>query len=452
MKKLFFILLAVTFAFGVSHAQGKKSYGAAKKALSTYSLDPTNSKGKLGEAVTEINQALQDAEMQADAEVWNKKGEIFNELATQIVTVNQFGIGSVDDLPKVDGNPAMIASEAYKMALQKAEKKYHTKDALKGLVGVEGNLNNLGFYDYEAQNYAEAFKAFKEVLAVHDILKENGVGDESSLAKEEDYNNQLYITGLSALNAGSVLDAKPMFMKLYDMQYDKPAIYEALYQIELKEREGEEGNKKFEEAYTYLQTGRTKYPDDVSLLFAEINHYLKLQQLEVLISKLQAAIQQEPNNVSLYTTTGSVYDNLHSRAAKEGDDAKAEEYFEKAKEYYEQALAKDESNFDATYSVGALYYNKAATMTQDLNTLAEDYSKEGIKKYEAKRNEVFAQFDKALPYFKRCERLNPNDVNTLIALKEIYAKKDDLEVSKVFKDRLENVQNGGTNEKSYFNQ
>lgn len=38
----------------------------------------------------------------------------------------------------------------------------------------------------------------------------------------------------------------------------------------------------------------------------------------------------------------------------------------------------------------------------------------------------------------------------LIALKEIYAKKDQLDLSKEFKTRLELVQGGGKNDKSYF--
>jgi hypothetical protein len=61
-----------------------------------------------------------------------------------------------------------------------------------------------------------------------------------------------------------------------------------------------------------------------------------------------------------------------------------------------------------------------------------------------------AQFDLALPFFQRCEKANANDTNTLIALKEIYAKKDELDLSNEFKARYEKVQGGGKNESSYF--
>lgn len=442
MKKLFLVLFAVIIASTAIHAQdGKKEYNNAKKALGAFALDPTNNKAKLQEAKDAIDAALNNPAMQADADALIKKGEIYNEIASQQVTVRQFGVGKLEDLPKVDGNPALIASKAFQMGLEKAEKKYQTKDALKGLGAVQGNLNNLGFYDYEEQKYDIAFEAFKEALDVHEILTKNG--EESALKSEDDYNNQLYITGLAALNSNRATDAKNYFQKLYDIQFDKPAIYEAMYQIV----NAEAGPDK---AFAYLETGRNKYPDDVSLLFAEINHYLKQNKLDVLIGKLQTAIEKEPDNISLYTTTGSVYDNLHQRAFEAGEKEKANEYFAKAQEYFEKALAKDQNNFDATYSIGALYYNKAAEMTKELNVLADDYSKEGLKKYEAKRQEVFEQFDKALPYFQRCEKIDPSDLNTLIALKEIYAKKDNLEMSTIFKERLEKVQAGQKVEKSYF--
>jgi len=74
-----------------------------------------------------------------------------------------------------------------------------------------------------------------------------------------------------------------------------------------------------------------------------------------------------------------------------------------------------------------------------------------LKKYEAMKEKVFNQFDEALPFFQKSEMLNPNDTNTLIALKEIFARKDDLPTSNEFKDRLQTVQEGGKNETSYFN-
>jgi tetratricopeptide (TPR) repeat protein len=150
---------------------------------------------------------------------------------------------------------------------------------------------------------------------------------------------------------------------------------------------------------------------------------------------------------------GNVYDNLHQKITKDGGDpAESDNFFNKSLSFFNKAIELDPKNVEALYSIGALYYNKAALTSQKMNALNEDYSKEGLKKFNDLKAQVFKQFDESLPFFQRAEALNPNDTNTLIALKEIYAKKDQLDLSKEFKSRLEIVQGGGKNEKSYFPQ
>ena len=198
-----------------------------------------------------------------------------------------------------------------------------------------------------------------------------------------------------------------------------------------------------------LTEGRAKHPDDSGLLFAEINVYLKKGKLDELTDRLKQAIVKEPTNIGLYVTLGNVYDNLYQTATKDKDDAKAKEYFELAKSYYTQATEKDPKNVDAVYSLGALYYNKAAVRTQEMNAMPDDFSSAGLKKLQAMKDEVMALFDQALPYFQKAESLDPNDMNTLIALNEIYARKED-ELSTEFKKRLDTVKEGGKNATSHF--
>ena len=57
--------------------------------------------------------------------------------------------------------------------------------------------------------------------------------------------------------------------------------------------------------------------------------------------------------------------------------------------------------------------------------------------------------DEWLPFLKS-RRLNHNHINTLIALSEIYARKDDLVTSVEMKRRLELVKNDGKNASPYF--
>ena len=158
--------------------------------------------------------------------------------------------------------------------------------------------------------------------------------------------------------------------------------------------------------------------------------------MESLISKLEKAAQLDPNNVSIYVTLGQIYDKLYQdNAAK--DPAKAEEDFNKAMSYYNQAVTRDPKSFDAIYSIGALWYNKAAAYSIELNELSNDYTPAGTKKYDAKKAQMDETFVKALPFFQQAEELNPKDVNTLIALKEIYARQDKFDLVETYKKKLE---------------
>lgn len=419
----------------------------AKKALNAFNLDQSN-KEKLTEAVNAI-EGEPSGEDAADPSFYLLKGDIYSALANQIAVIKQTGLGTEDELPKVD-MLAVKAFKAYTTALEKNEqakksKKYYVRDAMKGLSEVQGHLYNFGIYAYEAQNYGAAYTNFAAGLEAHEVLKQNG--ESSTLDDEAALMDQKYLAGLAALNNNMLNMAGPIFEELYKADYDKPAIYEALYSLNSKAEDAD-----LDAAYQYLQAGREKYPEEVSLLFAEINHFLKIGKLNELIGKLKTAIEKEPENLTLYVTMGSVYDNLYQKEFKAGNLEKATEYFDEALEYYNQTLQRDPKDFDAQYSIGALYYNRAANMTSELNELSNDFSKEGMKKYEAKKAEIFEEFDKALPYFQKAESLDPNSLNTLIALKEIYARKDDLDTSNKFKERMEKVQSGGSNDSSYFNE
>jgi tetratricopeptide (TPR) repeat protein len=441
MKKSFLLSFLLVGTIVLNAQDYKSEFSSAKKAFIAFQLDMIGNKAKLTDAVTSISKAVTFQEANLTPEAFLKSGEIMAELADQIVTTKQLGVGSLDDLPKVD-NPELIAFDHFMKAMDMAVKPADKKKTLKLIGALQNSLSNIGVYNYDEQKYEMAFKDFSTVIAIHDMLKK--AGEVSTLDIEADYLNQVYISGLAAFNGGFDADAEKYFTMLADKQYDKPAIYESLYNLKAKKSTPEE-------AYPILENARKQFPEDLSLLFVEINHYLKLQKMNELIERLETAIKLEPSNVSLYSVMGNVYDNLHQKIAKDnGDPVVAEGYFIKSLEYFNKAIEMDPKNVEALYSIGALYYNKAAVTSQKMNALSEDYSKEGLKKFNDLKAQVFKQFDESLPYFQRAEALNPNDTNTLIALKEIYAKKDQLDLSKEFKTRLELVQGGGKNDKSYF--
>jgi Flp pilus assembly protein TadD len=289
------------------------------------------------------------------------------------------------------------------------------------------NIYYMGSALYQAQNLEAAYQAFKATYDGYALLKKH---NEPNTFDPAEHPKALYYAGLCAQEAGLMKEATAVFEQLVAEGIADAAVYEALVNIY------KDSNPALSEKY--LMDGRNKYPDDTALLYAEINYYLAKGELISLISKLEKALTLEPNNASVIVTLGQIYDKLYQDNVTK-DPAVAEENFNKAMGYYKQALEKDAKNFDAVYSIGALYYNQAAAYSVELNTLANDYTPAGNKKYEAKEKQMNDAFTQALPFFIQAEQLNPNDYNTLIALKEIYARQSKFDEVEIYKQKLEKL-------------
>lgn len=443
MKNILLGFFALAFSFSTLAAQGKSELKAAEKAFDSYSLSG-NDLDKLADAANNIAIALTGSEVTSDPKLNFKAnleaGQIYGAIMNQLVIIRTGGIGTLDDLPVVD-NPALKAADAVIKAYEIAEKKSDQVKALKALAGLQGNISNAGIFAIQDKDYANSYLNFSKSVMVHDFLVANG--GESALSLENKVNDEKYYAAVSALLTEQYDAALPMYQSLKAEKYDDPGVYDGLYKIYAAKEDKEK-------ALMLLNEGREAFPDDSQLLFTEINYYLAEKKLDVLIDKINLAIEREPDNVSLYATLGNVYDNLYQKETKEGNEEKANEYFGLAKGAYESAIEKKADFTSAIYAIGALYFNRGASMTQELVRLNEDFSKEGQKKYDALKAKVDGEFEAALPYFKQAEQVDPSDLNTLIALKEIYARKSEFEVSNEFKARIETIQGGGTIEESYF--
>ncbi len=428
MKNILFILLSLVLAVNVSSAQDyKKLLKKASKNLGKYNLDPAGNADKLDEALAQVDEAFSTEEAKSSAKAWLTKGKIFNELAA--VGINAKIIDPSATLNNADA--AQVAFDALTKACSMAEKKGTKKDALKALAETEGHLYNTGIFMYQDQSWENAFTNFDKQISAYKLL--NDAGEESRLDDPSAMKDQLLTTAVTGYYAEKYDAIAPYLDQMYKAGDADPFVYEALYKS-TKETDAAAALK-------YLEEGRSAHADDQGLMFAEINHYLQAGEIEGLVSKLEKAAEMEPDNESVQVTLGSVYDQLSVAKGEAGDAAAQADYFAKAKATYESVIAKNPANFDATYSVGALYYNKAAAMTESLNALANDFSKAGTAKYNDIKKQMDDLFNQALPLFLEAEKLNPQDGNTLLALKEIYARNNDLEKSAAYKAKFEASQN-----------
>ncbi|PHI21948.1 hypothetical protein CEQ90_01280 [Lewinellaceae bacterium SD302] len=435
MKKVLFAFAALLLSFGVLSAQ-EAELKAASKAYDAFVIN--NDMAKLATAVENINTVM--AGEITDPAAYIEAGNIYGAVMNHI-TLARTTPALVDTTTAINvEQPAVKAADAYIMAFNKYEKKGKKKSALTKLAALQGNLENAAIFAIQDSDYENAYANFAKTLEVHDFLKAQG--KESYLDDGTKLMEDKFYAGYSALASEQFDEAKVIYEELVDADYQDANIYDGLYQIYINE-----GDK--EKALSYLEQGRASFPDETRLLFAEINYYLGEKKLDVLLDKLQDAIAKEPENPSLYATLGSVNENLYEAARDAGNEEEAQKYFDDAKNWYEQALEKKPDYASAIYSIGALYFNRGAAMTQEQQKLSDDLSREGQKKYDMLGQQIATEFSAALPYFKRAEQMDPNDTNVLIALKEIFARQDKLDLSTEFKSRYEAVAAGETL-KSYF--
>lgn len=437
MKKLLFSLFTLLIISSLVQAQEtdpKKALSKAGRSLGAYNLDPANNENKLQEAAELIQVAADSPETNGEVKTWQTRGEVYNSISD-----NDLGLAAIQGdenfVPKRPDAP-YIAGESFLKALELAQKKYEKKDALKGLEESARKLNQIGNIQIRTADYSAAFKSLEMVLKINNMLVENG---ETAVIPEADMNNHKFVLAYCAQAAGNQSAAKQYFKELYETGNAEGGVYAQYFNI--LNAEGDPN------AIKVLEEGRAKYPDNSEILFAEINYYILKQDYVKLEEKLKKAIETEPNNPSVYAALGNVYMNLFTEAFREDmKSEKAASYFGKSKDYFEQSLKIDPKLYDAVYGIGSLYFNRAVELLKYANDLPMDKSKE----YNAALAEAKGLMEEALPFFQHAESMNPNDVNTLIALSEIYARMDDLETSGLFKKRLESVRNGEKHDKSYF--
>ena len=428
MKRLLFFVLGMVLFTGISHTQdSKKMLKTAVKNMGKYSIDPAGNQELLQSSIDLVNQAFDVEATKTDPEAWNIRGQIYNEIARAEITKKLME----PEYKIATPTAPMEAQHAFFKGLEYQLKKSHIKDALTGLKENEELVNNLAIVYFQENDYKNAFENFAASLVSYEVLSKNK--EKSRLDDPAIRTDQVFYTGVCAYFSEDKVKSIPYFEQLFKEGNAQPLVYEALFTLTSEKDE--------KAAMAYLDQGRKVHPEDNGLLFAEINYYLKAGRLNDLVNKLKEAIEKEPENVSVYNTLGSVYDQLNQKERAAKNFEKANEYFGLAYDYFRQALERDPNNFDAVYSQGALYYNKAASMTDLLNEVANDYSSAGTKKYNAVKAEMDGYFEQALPYFLKAEGLNPKDLNTMIACKEIFARKGDFTKSEEYKVKMENLKN-----------
>ncbi len=245
-----------------------------------------------------------------------------------------------------------------------------------------GQLINKGAEYYNNNDYENARKYFEK----------------SSNIKPED-TTAYYYAGIAAQQNENYDAALTNYYKLIELDYHNEDIYSSMVYLE---RAHNEDNEK---ALEVLSKAREHYPDNEALMKEEINLLIITEKTDQAKSKLEAAIQAEPDNANLYY-------NLAYISEQTGD-------MDEAVEYYKKAIEVEPEYFDATFNLAVNYYNKAAEVLKKANEMdLRTYQKEGKKIEEEARGE----FANALPYLEKAHDIKPDDKIVLETLQTVYVQ------------------------------
>lgn len=347
-------------------------------------------KGKLDKAKTSIDKCIAHEATMNDAKTWFYRGNVY--LAIKLSEDSNYR--------KLDPNPLQVSYDAYLKALQLDTKKEFAEDIMQRLMIVGEQFYNKGVEGFQAKQYDEAIKNFENTVKINQNL-----GKTDTLA--------MYNVAFVAEVAGDSPKAKQYYQDLIKAKYKQSLIYASLSNIYKNEKDTVM-------ALEIIQRGRTLYPDDFNLLITETNIYLGKNDIVKAQKNLNQAIAKDPNNPTIHFAVGTTYDQMGR--------------INEAETAYLKAIELKPDMFDAIYNLGALYFNQGVKIFEEADKISD------MALYAKEREKYEAAWKKALPQLERAIELQPNDVNTLYSLKQLYARLNMPAKAKEMSERLEKLE------------
>ena len=345
--------------------------------------------GLLDKAKEAIDKTSEHEKSKYEAKNWMYRGDIYVQIYAS----------PLEQYKKLSDNPLEVAYDAYQKAVKYDEKGRYEKDLEQKMIVLARQFFNDGVTNYQEKEYPEAINSFK---SASNLYKEAPQADTS-----------LYYAGICAELDNNDEAAKKIFSELNEKGFEKPLIYNSLSKIYTKE--GDE-----EKAIKIIKKGLEKFPGDLDLIIAEANVYLAFEKTEEAIKSLKKAIEMNPNNPNLFYAIGAKYSELGM--------------FEESEDSYKKAIEIKPDYFDAYYNLGALYNNAAADSLKVAGELPFD-----DKRYDSLKAKGDDLLAKALPVLEKALELQPDDKYTLLTLKQLYVKTNQMEKYKAIQEKIKEL-------------
>lgn len=422
MKKYILILAAAAVTGGVSAQKNK--------VVSAYNYNKAFSRSQkckeLVSGVEAINMAIEHDQTKNWAKTWYYRGNLYyNVIASKDEACKNIDANALDkctdsylkalvlnfedaelkklDLQKEDGSDLMKFFSALQNNPKMDDESYTSNIMGRKLPGLAGEYANRGINKFSNKDYKGAQENFGKSMMLTQLT-----GRMDTML--------LYNTALASEYAEDYETAKQVYDGLIKMNYNidgaGPDLYKSMHKIYTKE-----GNK--EKAAEYISMGRKAYPEDNSLLVLELEGFLQSGKNDEALANLDAGITNDPKNAVLYFARGTVYENLKNQ--------------EKAVADYKKAIEINPEYYDASFNLGAYYFNSGADKINESNKLPLNET----KKYDALKAEAKKDFEAAVPHIENAHRIKPGDGATGEMLINLYTQTGQYDKAKEIRAKFE---------------
>jgi tetratricopeptide (TPR) repeat protein len=375
MKRLtlFLLMLATVSVFAQKAAKPNLN-----KALDSWK------EGKLDEAKANVDLIPTYEKTMSDPKAWYYRGLVYGSLDT---TQNEAYKALAPDA-------FAVAMEAFKKAdeLNGKGKELFIPDAAgmpilktQQMTYWANTYVNKGAALYQEEDLENSLKAFEKAQQIQ---------PEDTLA--------YFYAGFVANGLEDYDKAIASFQKYIDLGGQSSDAYLSIINI----NSGPKANK--EEALRVVRLAKPKFPNNPDLPKVEIGLLIDLKRIDEAKSGLEAAIKKEPNNKILHFYLGYANASLN--------------LIPDAKKNYEEALRIDPQYFEAQLYLSKLVYAEAASIKKEMSNLG--ISADDKKKRFELDKQLVEKLKIALPYWEKCEKLNPSDQEVLDTLYSIYVDLD----------------------------
>ena len=364
MKKILLVVLAVSLSFSGYSQKGKVT--AALNFIET---------GELDKAKSALDEAMVNEKSKNLPNTFFAKGQ----LCQAVFDSNDSKYASYY------ADPLEEAYNAYEKALSLDTKSAIKKKMITGMVynNLLYSLGNKGIQQFQQSDFANAVKTFETQIKV--MESDCYVGGIDT--------GVYYNAGLAALNAKDYTNGQKFFQKCIDLGYLGVTPHFQLAECYT-------GLGQADKAEQYLLSLPGKYPNDPSITLSLIDAFIKSGKYDQASKYLEQAIADDPSNYNLYYVAGVTYLNNSN--------------FDKAIDYLTKANQLNGNVFDTNYGLGAAYINYGADLSLKANDIID------IAEYNAAVTKANEEFKKAIPYMEAARKLQPDNIDVLNSLKELY--------------------------------